>query len=58
MIAWNDYKRTEDYQNIRKWALIEQHVDGSLWAAFSQGWFLAENQNRFRNQEWSSQTIP
>jgi hypothetical protein len=37
MVAWEAYKLTDEYQNTRKWALHERHVDGSLWAAFSEG---------------------
>jgi hypothetical protein len=46
MKAWEEYKQTDDYANTRKWALHAEHVDGSLWAAFSQGWFLAEGASR------------
>lgn len=37
MLAWNAYKATPEYANTRKWALHEEHVDGSLWAAFFAG---------------------
>lgn len=37
MIAWEEYKRSEAYDNTRKWALDKNHVDGSLWAAFLVG---------------------
>lgn len=36
--AWEEYKQGEDYQNTRRWALHEEHVDGSLWAAFMAGY--------------------
>jgi hypothetical protein len=38
MIAWEQYKATPEYINTRKWALYIEHVDGSLWAAFMEGW--------------------
>lgn len=41
MKAWQAYKQTPEYANTRKWALDERHVDGSLWAAFSEGFRLA-----------------
>lgn len=41
MKAWNAYKSTDDYANSRKWAAHAEHVDGSLWAAFMEGWNLA-----------------
>jgi len=41
MIAWDAYKATEDYANTRTWAGIPAHVDGSLWAAFEQGFRAA-----------------
>lgn len=37
MVAWNAYKATDEYANTKKWALHEQHVEGSLWAAFMAG---------------------
>jgi hypothetical protein len=42
MVAWKAYEQTADYRNTRKWALQDQHVDGSLWAAFMRGWFARE----------------
>ena len=36
--AWLLYEKSESYRNTRKWALHDQHVDGSLWAAFMAGW--------------------
>ncbi|CAB5079585.1 hypothetical protein UFOVP143_40 [uncultured Caudovirales phage] len=39
MQAWEQYKATEDYANTRVWARHEDHVDGSLWAAFYAGFF-------------------
>jgi hypothetical protein len=41
MIAWNAYKATDDFANTRKWAAQDQHLDGSLWAAFEQGYRAA-----------------
>lgn len=38
-IAWEEYKQSKSYANTRQWALQEDHVDGSLWAAFSFGWY-------------------
>lgn len=37
--AWNIYKQSADYANTRKWAKHDEHVDGSLWAAFYAGYF-------------------
>jgi len=42
-IAWNSYKETDEYKNTRKWALHDEHVDGSLWAAFENGFRAALN---------------
>lgn len=41
--AWEKYKETDEYANARKWALHpdaeeRQYVDGSMWAAFCEGW--------------------
>ena len=41
--AWAEWKLSEDYHNSRKWALLDEHVDGSLWAAFTQGWALRQH---------------
>jgi hypothetical protein len=38
MKAWEVYKATDDYANTKRWALESEHTDGSLWAAFLQGW--------------------
>lgn len=43
-IAWNSYKETDEYKNTRKWALHDEHVDGSLWAAFENGFRAALNE--------------
>lgn len=37
-ISWERYIETEEYANTQRWALHEQHVDGSLWAAFEAGY--------------------
>lgn len=42
MLAWESHKATEEYANTRRWALHDAHVDGSLWAAFVQGWNARE----------------
>jgi hypothetical protein len=39
--AWDAYKARDTYSNTRRWALHEDHVDGSLWAAFAEGWEAA-----------------
>ena len=43
MKAWEAYKVTDDYANTRKWAYYNngEHVDGSLWASFSEGFRAA-----------------
>lgn len=41
MKAWNTYTATDNYANTRMWAAHDAHVDGSLWAAFLQGWTAA-----------------
>lgn len=38
MVSWEHFKASIDYENTRKWALHEDHVDGSLWNAFMMGW--------------------
>jgi hypothetical protein len=41
MKAWKAYQQTAEFANTKKWAAHPEHVDGSLWAAFMQGWLLA-----------------
>ena len=41
VLAWEVYKKAEEYSNTRNWAAYEAHVDGSLWASFSAGWNAA-----------------
>ena len=38
VVAFAKYKKTDEYTNTRKWALKEDSVDGSLWAAFVEGY--------------------
>ena len=43
MLAWKKYEASDEYANARKWALHKeaddrQHVDGSLWNAFIEGY--------------------
>lgn len=38
VIAWEAYKKTEEYRNSFRWAAEEQHRSGSMWAAFIEGW--------------------
>lgn len=40
-IAWDAYQQTEDFKNTRYWAHFDRHLDGSLWAAFMNGWAAA-----------------
>jgi hypothetical protein len=47
MVAWDRYRATEAYQNTRHWATSEEYVDGSLWAAFSEGWREQAEPGRF-----------
>jgi hypothetical protein len=44
MKAWKAYEATDDFANSKKWAGKPEHVDGSLWAAFVQGWVRATEQ--------------
>ena len=42
IVAWEKYKQTDDYANTREWALHQNHITGSLWAAFLQGYKAAK----------------
>lgn len=46
MIAWTAYKATEEFSSTRKWAGYPQHVEGSLWAAFIEGFAAAASAAR------------
>lgn len=40
--AWQDWKKTDDFINNRKWAHHStDHIDGVLWGAFIAGFNLA-----------------
>ena len=41
LLAWTAHKKTDEYANSKRWAANEQHLDGSLWALFSAGWYAA-----------------
>lgn len=35
--AWLRYRESADYANTKQWATHDEHTEGSLWAAFEQG---------------------
>lgn len=41
-VAWEKYRTTDEYANTRSWAKHDEHLDGSLWAAFMEGWFARD----------------
>ena len=44
MVAWKAYKARPDYNSTRRWAQVEAHVDGSLWAAFLAGYLAGSGE--------------
>lgn len=46
MVAWEQFKTTAEYANIKKWAGHDEHVEGSLWAAFLVGCGIAPDTYR------------
>lgn len=48
LIAFNQWKEAERYPICRQWALNPQHVDGSLWEAFTAGY----NSTRESRDAW------
>lgn len=54
MVAWEAYKAGDSYQNTRRWASHEEHVDGSLWAAFSAGFTASRATTQPAEQSASS----
>jgi len=46
ILAYEQYKLTEHYANTLKWAKEENHVEGSLWAAFAEGWRVGYRDGR------------
>lgn len=41
MKAWERYKKEPGYENTLKWATQHNYTEGSLWAAFDEGWRAA-----------------
>jgi hypothetical protein len=41
MIAWTAYKATAEFASTWNWAAHDKHREGSLWAAFEQGFSAA-----------------
>lgn len=41
LLAWEAHKKTEEYENSKRWAAMPEHVEGSLWALFWAGWNAA-----------------
>ena len=59
MKAWEAFKASSEYANARKWALHEEHVDGSLWHAFSMGFMHTHhNQAPFAVSERTENAAP
>src|SRR4051812_29551363 len=44
MVAWTAYTATEEFANTLRWASKPEHSQGSLWAAFEQGFRAAADQ--------------
>lgn len=62
MIAWEKYRKTDDYRNSLKWALggdetipgddqRRRWAEGSLWSAFLEGWVRMAEALRLRVDE-------
>lgn len=45
-LAWEEYRKTEDYVQTRAWAERREHLTGSLWAVFVAGWEAKEQHDR------------
>lgn len=43
--AWERFKQTEDYANSKKWAAHPEHLEGSLWALFMEGYRIGMAQS-------------
>jgi hypothetical protein len=43
MVSWKAYQQTDAFANSKKWAAHEQHIMGSLWAVFENGFRAGEN---------------
>lgn len=56
LMAWEAYKATPEYANTRKWAAHEAHVDGSLWAAFYQGFMAGRRVEEIRSGQFGDDT--
>lgn len=41
MTAWEQYKSSDEYADLFRWALFQEHRDGSMFAAFLAGWMAA-----------------
>ena len=41
MVAWRKYEASDEYANSEKWARIEAHTKGAMWAAFVAGFIAA-----------------
>jgi len=38
LIAWKEYQNTDGFTITSQWAGNPKHLEGSLWAIFSNGW--------------------
>lgn len=42
LISWKAYQETEEFANTKEWLSKPQHVIGSLWAVYLQGYTDAQ----------------
>lgn len=40
-IAWAKFKKTDEFENIKRWAIDPNHTVGSLWGTFEAGWRIS-----------------
>jgi len=59
--AWSEYKETFDFKNSKNHATNPDHIDGSLWAAFVEGWdranWMRHTHSVMSEFEWAKKVL-
>jgi hypothetical protein len=51
LIAWERFKQSDNYKNLRRWALHgEEYIDGQLWGVWNRAYFAAIDASKEKGQ--------
>ena len=50
LISWEEYQKTEEFTNVKRWLSKEEHVIVSLWSVYLHGYTAAQKNSVLKNQ--------